>query len=290
MYFYNKYMQAKPPLAPNRFSPHGVPDIAFTAEFDGQRNFTLAGPDVIPDSEGPLTVDLPSPGNDSVPEWFNRVIRAGYFSAVSLADHHLGIALDALAESGVENDTLVVFTADHGYALGENSLYAKHTNFECATHVPLMVRAPWLPGSQGRHCSQFTELVDLYRTVASLAGLPTPDERVQGKDVSRLLADPATPVATAAFSQYSRCPGERWWPAVTPGAPGWFMNNCELVPASNITAMGYTVRVEGFRYTEWFVLWLVAFLSGGAAWPRRFVPRLAPKCRNCRRGSRCCFR
>lgn len=252
MYFYKKYMAAQPPLAQNRYSPKGVPDIAFTAEFDGQRNFTLAGASIIPDSQGPLTVDLPSPGNDTVPEWFNRVIRAGYFSAISLADQHLGIALDALAASGVENDTLVLFTADHGYALGENSLYAKHTNFEMATHVPLMIRAPWIPESQGKHCSEFTELVDLYRTIASLAGLPAPSERVAGKDVSSLLTDPSIPVSPAAFSQYSRCPGDRWWPAVTKGAPGWFMNNCEEVPASNITSMGYTVRTAGFRYTAWY--------------------------------------
>ena len=253
MYLYKKYMDAKPPLPANRYAPQGVPDIAFTDEFDGQRNMTLAGPDIIPDSQGPLTVDLPSPGSDVIPAWFDRVIRAGYFAAVSLADQHLGIALTALEESGVANDTVVLFTADHGYSLGENSLYAKHTNFEMATHVPLLVRVPWLPESHGKHTGQFTQLVDIYRTLASLAGLPAPHSRVQGRDISPLLAAPDHALGEeAAYSQYSRCPGARWWPAVIPHAKGWDMNNCEGVPASNITSMGYSVRVKGWRYTAWF--------------------------------------
>jgi hypothetical protein len=72
---------------------------------------------------------LPRPGSNTIPEWFERVMRAGYFAAVSLADHHLGIALDALDESGLADQTLTIFTADHGYSLGEHSEWVSFLSF-----------------------------------------------------------------------------------------------------------------------------------------------------------------
>lgn len=138
--------------------------------------------------------------------------------------------------------------ADHGYQLGEHAEYAKHTNFELATHVPMMVSAPWL-GTAGQHASSFVELVDLYRTVVSLAGLPAPAADVDGDDVSHLVAAPGAMGKNASFSQYSRCPGSD--PAVCAGLPAWCHNNCEGVTADKIGVMGYTVRTAGWRYTEW---------------------------------------
>ena len=115
-HYYDMYAgDNAPPLATHPYSPHNVPDIAFTAELDGQRNFSLSGPPGIPDSPHAAVYPLPSPGSNTVPVWFQRVMRAGYWAALSMADFHLGIALDALEASGVADDTLVIFTADHGY-------------------------------------------------------------------------------------------------------------------------------------------------------------------------------
>ena len=114
-----------------------------------------------------------------------------------------------------------------------------------------MVRAPWLPASRGARTQSATELLDLYRTVAALAGLPAPPADVEGDDVSALFAAPGAPLKTAAFAQYSRCPGERYFPAVS-ALPDWGLNNCEDVPVANITYMGYTVRTPEWRFTEWF--------------------------------------
>eukprot|EP00040_Diaphanoeca_grandis_P036805 m.236607 g.236607 ORF g.236607 m.236607 type:complete len:581 (-) comp33689_c0_seq1:77-1819(-) len=253
-YFFSMYEHAQPPLATHQFAPKDVPDIAFTAEFDGMPNLTVTGPGIpgVPGSLGPATFPMPYPGNNTFPRWFQRALRNGYWSAISMADHHLGIALDALQESGVGQHTLTVFTADHGYQLGEHTEWAKHTNFELGTHVPLMIRAPWIAGSAGKHTSQFTTLIDLYRTVSSLAGLAPPPSSVDGVDVSQLLTQPNVAINEAAYSQYSRCPGDRYWPSVIKGAAAYVMNNCEEVPAQNITSMGYSVRVTGWRYTEWF--------------------------------------
>lgn len=68
--------------------------------------------------------------------------------------------------------------------------------------VPLMIHAPWLgPQSQGRHAKSFVELVDLYRTLSALVGLPTPPAGVDGDDMSHVVADPTLAGKTAAFSQ-----------------------------------------------------------------------------------------
>jgi len=56
-----------------------------------------------------------------------------------------------------------------------------------------------------------------------------------------------------AFAQYSRCPGDKDWPERQTGLPLYDLNNCEYVPAPNISYMGYTVRTMEYRYTEWFM-------------------------------------
>lgn len=116
----------------------------------------------------------------------------------------------------------------------------------------MMIRAPWLKTS-GQHAHTFIELVDLYRTVASLAGLPPPPSSslgdVQGMDMSAVVANASMIPKHAAFSQYSRCPHSD--PSFCKGKPDWCHNNCEQVQASDIGVMGYTVRTPSWRYTEW---------------------------------------
>merc|ERR1712194_277614 len=109
--------------------------------------------------------------------------------------------------------TIVAITGDHGYQLGEHSEWGKHTNFELGVQVPLLIRAPWKKNSLGKHTSTMVELVDLYRTLASLAGLDTGAiaDDVDGADVSASLDKPNTPVKNEAYAQYSRCPGNRLW-------------------------------------------------------------------------------
>ena len=88
-------------------------------------------------------------------------------------------------------------------------------------HVPLLIRVPWKPASAGKHTQSLTELLDLYRTLVSLAGLPVDsiESNVDGVDVSPLFDDPSSKLKTAAYSQYSRCPGLRDFPRL-PGPVG----------------------------------------------------------------------
>ena len=70
-----------------------------------------------------------------------------------MADHHLGVILDELENLGLENDTLVLFGADHGYSLGEGTLYAKHTNFETSTHGMYIIEKVLQPSYTDGMCS-----------------------------------------------------------------------------------------------------------------------------------------
>lgn len=157
-------------------------------------------------------------------------------SAVTLTDVHFGMVMDMLERTGVANDTLVVVVAgmdgcrsficsltavfmvlDHGWQLNEGGEWGKHTNWERAIRVPLMIRAPWT-SSPGQHTQTFFELVDLYKTLVGAVGLDPLQlqDDVDGLDQSQVLINPAENLKDDAYSQYSRCPGNRDWPKHTP--------------------------------------------------------------------------
>ena len=120
----------------------------------------------------------------------------GYYAAVSFMDAQVGKVLDTLRDEGLEDNTIVIFTADHGYHLGEHDFWAKVSLRDESSGVPLLIR---VPGKEPAVCNSFTELLDLYPTVARLCGLEVP-ERLQGKDISPMLDDPSYEVRDAAFS------------------------------------------------------------------------------------------
>lgn len=120
----------------------------------------------------------------------------GYYASVAYMDAQVGKVLDALKSSGQEDNTIVIFTSDHGYHLGEHDFWAKVSLRDESAGVPLIIR---VPGKQPAVCHSFVELLDLYPTVASLCGLETP-EHVQGKDISKMLDDPEHQVREFAFS------------------------------------------------------------------------------------------
>ena len=84
-YFYDQYTAGKIPLPTNAFAPKNVPDIAFTAELDGQNGSALYGTGHIDNSPGAAHFLEPIPGNNTFPDWFTSIMRAGYYSALSMA-------------------------------------------------------------------------------------------------------------------------------------------------------------------------------------------------------------
>jgi iduronate 2-sulfatase len=198
----------------------------------------------------------------AMPDADAQLARQGYYAAVSWMDHLVGRLLTALDASGLANDTVVAIHGDHGYSLGESSIWEKFTNFEQGVRVPLIVRAPWLGAGS---VADLVELVDLYPTMAALAGVPLPPGEVfDGQSLVPLMsaaalhtAPPPEAVRGYALSVYPRCPKD-----TVNASMMWRANDCMEVERSAFFSMGVSLRTEDYRYTEW-TLW-----DGNALAPR----------------------
>jgi len=158
-------------------------------------------------------------------------MRHSYFASISYLDAQLGKVIAALEKRGLLDSTLIVFSGDHGYHLGEHGLWAKTSNFELDARVPLIVAAP-----QAKHAGASTqalvELVDLFPTITALCGVPDAPG-LDGVSLAPLLNDPLASGKEAAYTQHPRPP----YPDRTPrGKP---------------EVMGVSVRTPKLRYTEW---------------------------------------
>ncbi len=207
--YWDLYDRAKlPPLDPAR--PAGAPEIAF---HDGRE---LRG---IPPQQ---VTFMP----DHVAE-----IRHGYFANISYMDAQVGKVLEALESHGLAERTIVVFVSDHGYHLGEHTLWAKTSTFEFDAHVPMLIAAPGF-ADRGRKSTSLVELLDLFPTLVELCHLPRPSG-LEGASLVPVLMDTANTIKPAAFTQHPR--------------PAYF----DREPSKAPSAMGYSVRTPQVRYTEW---------------------------------------
>ena len=210
----------------HRLVPEGMPPVAFHLTLN--KNEDLAKYDY--NITHPFPVDL------------QREMRRQYYAATSYMDSLVGRLLDELDRLGLKNDTVVAFHSDHGYQLGEHNEWCKSTNFELGTRVPLIVRAPWMSESTGRKTSALVELVDVYPTLVELAGLPPASgENLNGVSLAPLFRNPNGTVKDVALSQYPRC---------NPN-PDAFPNKCLSINRTRFDFMGYSMRTDRYRYTEW---------------------------------------
>ena len=148
-----------------------------------------------------------------------KEVRRGYFGSVTFMDAQFGRLMAELERSGQRENTIVVFVSDHGYLIGEHEMHKKAKLWEEAIHVPLMISVPGHQG--GTSCDEFVELIDLYPTLAELAGLPT-EPGCQGATLTALMKDPAStrPAKPDAFITVANGYGLRtgkwaymWYPA-----------------------------------------------------------------------------
>merc|ERR1712137_45896 len=214
--------------------------------------------DLPPNSEFPsgsppiaLLVHSPSRSiNESAPAAKVQDFRRAYYAAAAYSDFLLGELLNELDRAGVREDTLVILSSDHGWGLGEHNHWEKFTNFETDTRVPLFVRAPWKPRAMGKRTAALVEHVDMYPSVAELVGVPVDNsqESIDGTSWAHLLDHTSGSHLQAAFSQYPRC-----WPDGMKGDPAAFdkMVRCTAVEKTDFAYMGYSIRTERWRYTEW---------------------------------------
>jgi iduronate 2-sulfatase len=111
-----------------------------------------------------------------------------YHACVSFIDAQLGLVMDSLKKEGIWDDTIIIFTSDHGYHLGDHFIWGKVTLFDIGAKVPFIVRAPGLSKS-GTASEAMVELIDIYPTLADLAGLQAPGH-LQGISLRPLLGHP----------------------------------------------------------------------------------------------------
>ena len=189
-----------------------------------------------------------------------RELRRHYYAAVSWADRAAGKVLDELDTLQLRDHTLVVLHSDHGWHLGEYAMWEKRTLWELGTRVPMIMRVPWLPASHGQRSRALVELVDIYPTLCDLMGLPPPDDDTLPLDGISLRPVLEAPSRTAAFKPYALSTFPRCEHVGMPiygqrGAPGAGEDNsCLGIERTAFTYMGYSMRTDRYRYTEW-LLW-----------------------------------
>lgn len=144
--------------------------------------------------------DIPSVGD--IDDQTGIHLIHGYHAATSYMDAQLGRVLDALDETGLARNTVIVLWGDHGWHLGDHGLWCKHTNFEQAARIPLIVAAPGTT-APGTRSAALVETVDLYPTLCELAGLPLP-QGLDGTSFTAALRDVSSPTKDAVYHIYPR--------------------------------------------------------------------------------------
>jgi len=128
-----------------------------------------------------------------------RTLIHGYYAYVSYTDAMVGKVMNELDRLGMREDTIVILMGDHGWQLGEHSLWCKHALFNTSTYTPLMISAPGF--KKGLRTDALVEFVDIYPSLCELAGIPMPGH-LQGKSFVPLLKEPAAGWKQAVFSRY----------------------------------------------------------------------------------------
>jgi arylsulfatase A-like enzyme len=195
-------------LAVGFFKPH-LPFVAPRAywELYDPGEIHLPGnyhrPEMAPDEAihnwGELRAYAGVPAEGPLPDQLARTLIHGYYACVSYTDAQIGKLLDELEQLGLVDHTIVVLWGDHGWNLGEHTLWCKHCCFETSMRAPLIVRAPGIAG--GHTTRGLTEFIDIYPSLCELAGLPLP-EQLQGRSFVPLLRQPDLAWKEAAIGRY----------------------------------------------------------------------------------------
>ena len=149
-----------------------------------------------------------------------RQYTQAYHACISYIDAQLGLLFKTLRERNLWENTIVIFTSDHGYHLGEHFMWGKVTLFEECARVPFIIRVPGVT-QKGTKTNALVELVDFHPTLLELCGLKAKSS-LQGKSFVPLLRDPDSPGKKYAYTVVSRG-----------------------------TKLGRSIRTNDWRYAEW---------------------------------------
>lgn len=120
-----------------------------------------------------------------------RQAQIGYYACITHLDHQIGRLLQALTEYGLRDNTIILFTSDHGEELCDHHMFRKCRPYEGSCHIPMIISGPenLTGGKQGQVCHSIVELRDIMPTLLDLAHAPVPEE-VDGKSMMSMVADP----------------------------------------------------------------------------------------------------
>lgn len=117
-----------------------------------------------------------------------RNIKAYYYATISFVDFQVGKIMEALEESGELDNTMVIFTSDHGEYLGDYHCFGKRSMHDASSRIPFIIRSPeQFPANTV--CDQPVSLVDIFPTVANFANCNTKDIELDGINLSDLVTN-----------------------------------------------------------------------------------------------------
>ena len=146
-------------------------------------------------------------------------IKEAYYATISFVDAQVGRLLDHLETCGLDKNTVVVFTSDHGYHMAEHGHWQKQTLFENATRIPLIISPPKTV-NDGAISSSPVELIDLYPTLMDLTNINIP-KHVVGKSLEPLMKNVHASVRGSALTRWRN---------------------------------GYSIKTKRYRLTKWEVM------------------------------------
>ena len=225
-------------LAVGFFRPH-TPYVAPKSYFDLHPEASMPVVQGVKEDQA----DIPAAGlgsykkeQDKLTDETRRQVRQAYNASISFMDAQVGKVVDALDRLGLSENTVIVFTSDHGYHMGEHGLWQKMSVFEESARVPLLIVAPG--AKKGGVAKSPVSHLDLFPTLGELCGVKTP-ANLQGQSLTPMLKDPSVTGRGWALTQVSRG-GGRARAAVTTN-----------VGAEGQRFFGYSLRTPRWRYTEW---------------------------------------
>jgi iduronate 2-sulfatase len=201
--YWDLYDAAALPMPENESFPEGAPEVALKRG-------------------GEIKAYKPVPEEGPIGEGLKRKLIHGYYASASYVDAQIGKVIEEVDRLGLGEETVIVLWGDHGFHLGDLGIWTKHTNYEQANRIPILIHAPGVtkPNSSTR---QPAESVDIFPTLAELAGLPAPrgPQPIDGVSLVPVLKDPDVRVRDHAFHAYPR------------------------------KKLGRAIRTERFRLVEW---------------------------------------
>ncbi len=156
---------------------------------------------------GEITNYKPVPEDNSATfsDELKRSLIHGYYASASFVDAQIGSVIDELDRLQLADNTIVVLWGDHGFHLGDLGIWTKHTNYEQANRIPILISAPGVTAA-GSATLQPAESVDIFPTLAELAGLPAPEgpQPMDGVSLVPVLKNPLQRVRDHAYHAYPK--------------------------------------------------------------------------------------